>query len=171
MLVDEIIKEPYDEFAYAIRYQKSLAQGDYITANTLSATRLSDSVDISATFLASTTGVTPSGTATGGSTTSIINTAVDHAASGFEVGDYVTNQTLGWTALIVQIKKTTNKNDTLVIKEQASAAANGNVYSALKCIASLKAGSDGNRVKVIFRVTTNLTRKFEDELIVNVKDY
>jgi len=171
MLVDEIIKEPYDEFGYAIRYQKSLAQGDYITANTLSAVKLSDSSDVTATCLASSTGTVPSGTATGGSTTTIVNTAIDHAAVGFEVGDYVTNQTLGFTALIVQIKKTTNKNDTLVIKEQPVATVSTNTYSALKCIASLKAGTDATRFKVIYRVTTNLTRKFEDEIIVNVKDF
>lgn len=171
MLVDEITKEPYDEFGYAIRYQKSLAQGDYITANTLSAIRLSDLVDVSASCLASTTGTVPSGTATGGTTTTIINTSVDHAAIGFEVGDYVVNQTLGFTALIVQIKKTTNKNDTLVIKEQPVATVATNTYSALKCIASLKAGTDATRFKVIYRVTSNLSRKFEDEVIVTVKDY
>lgn len=171
MLVDEIIKEPYDEYGYGVRYHKSVAQGDYITANTLSATRLSDSVDVTATCLSSSTGTVPSGTATGGSTTSIINTGVDHASAGFEVGDYVTNQTLGWTALIMEIRKTTNKNDTLIIKQQASATAIGNVYSALKCIALIKAGADGNRIKVIYRVTTNNGRKFEDELLVNIKDY
>lgn len=171
MIVDEIIKEPYDEFGYAVLYHKSLAQGDYIAANTLSATRLSDGVDVTATFLASPSGTVPSGTATGGSTTSIVNTGLNHALAGFAVGDYVVNQTKGWTAQIVEIRTATNINDTLIIKQQASAAASGNTYSAAKCIAALKAGSNGDRVKVIFRITTNLARKFEDELIVQVKDY
>lgn len=171
MLIDEIIKEPYDEFGFAVRYHKSLAQGDFVTANVLTASLITTGADITGTFLSSGTGVTPSGTATGGSTTTIINTGVDHCASGFEVDDYVTNQTLGWTARIVRIQKTTNKNDTLVIKEQYTPTVNTNVYSALKVIASLKAGTDGQRVKVVFKITTNLTRKFEDEVIVNVKDF
>lgn len=171
MLLDEIVKEPSEEYGYALRYQKSLTQGEYISSSILSAIKLSDLSDVSASFLASTSGTVPSGTATGGSVTTIINTGVNHCAVGFEVGDYVTNQTQGWTAQIVQIIKTTNANDTLVIKQQATAAASGNVYSAQKCIASLKAGANGDRIKVVFKITSNLSKKFEDEIIVRVKDY
>jgi hypothetical protein len=171
MLFDEIEKEPYDEIAISLRYQKALAAGERISSCALAATLLSTGADVTATFLASATASIPAGTATGGSTTEIINTGIDHGAQGFEVGDYVVNHAHGWMAQIVAIKKTTNPNDTLVVKPQAVATANGQAYSAAKAVASIKSGTDGQRVSVRFRAITNLAHKFEDEILVNVKDH
>lgn len=170
MLIDEIEKEPFDEFGVAVRYQQVLRQGEYPSTCTLAATRLSDSVDVTATFLASATATIPSSTATAGSTTSI-KSASNLVTVGFKVGDYFVNQTKGYMALIKEIQFASAINDTLVFPEQAIAAAAADAFSAAKAIASIKAGSDGERISVIFSMTTNLGAKFQDELIIRVKDY
>ena len=170
MLIDEIEKEPFDEFGISVRYQQVLKSGEYVSTCTLAATLLSTGADVTATFLASASATIPAGVAISGTTTTIKDDT-DLVVLGFKVGDYVVNQTKGYTALIKEIVFGSVKNDTLVFPEQAIAAAVSDVFSAAKAIASIKAGSDGNRVKVIFSMTTNLGSKFQDEILVNVKDY
>lgn len=170
MLVDEIEKEPFDEFGYAVRYHQVLKPGEFISTCTLTATLLSTGADVTGTFLASASATIPSDTAASGTVTTIRG-STDLAVIGFKVGDFVINQTKGYSTQIREIIYGAAKNDTLVFGEQAIAAAAADVFSAAKAVASLRAGSDGNRVKVMFNMTTNLSAKFQDEIIVRVKDH
>ena len=171
MLIDELDKEPNDKFGYGVRYHKVLAFGEFLSSCTLLATRLSDSVDVSATFLVSTSATIPSGTSTNGSKTTIINTAVNHGQTGWKAGDWVMNASRGWMAQIKDIRMTTNPNHTLVFDEQAVAAGAGDTYYCQKAIATLQAGATGERIKVRFRAVTSLANQFEDDILVNVKDF
>jgi hypothetical protein len=170
MIVAEIEKEPFDEFGFAILYHQVLGAGEKVSTCTLQAIRESDAVDVTGTFLGSSSASIPAGVAIAGTTTTIKDDT-DLVAQGFRPGDFVVNETKGYSTVIKGIVFGSLKNDTLLFNEQAIAAAASDVFSAAKAIAFLKAGSNGNRVKVIFSMTTNLANKFQDEIIVNVKDY
>jgi len=170
VLITEVEKEPFDEYGFSVLYHKVLGPGEILSTVTLQAIRLSDNVDISASFLVSTTASIPAGVAISGSTTTIRDDT-DLVIAGFRVGDFVVNSTKGYATRIMDIIFGSLKNDTLVFQEQAVAAAAADAFSAAKAIASIKAGADGNRVKLIYSATTSLSNKFQDEVLINVKDY
>ncbi|MFA5962117.1 MAG: hypothetical protein WC848_05535 [Parcubacteria group bacterium] len=68
------------------------------------------------------------GTATGGSTTTLIDTAKNFVALGAKVGTLVYNTTKGQYDLITSITTTTNTNDTLHFNAMGSANASGDSY-------------------------------------------
>lgn len=170
MILAEIEKRPGDQFGHAIFYQNVFAQGEYISTCTLVATKLSDSTDVSATFLVSSNASIPRITATSGSTTTAVS-ASDAASLGFAIGDFIVNETKGYRARVTDVKYTAVKNDTLVFEQQAIAAANADVVSAQKAIVKVKVGggADGDRVRIAVTTTTNLGNVFVDELFVNVR--
>ena len=95
MITSEIDKRAFDQFGHAVRFHRVLGEAEQLSSVSLTATLLSDGSDVSLAFLVSATAVIPSGTATGGSTTTIINTALNHSVDGFRVGDFVMNTTKG----------------------------------------------------------------------------
>lgn len=170
MIAAEIEKEPSDQYGYAAKYHQVMGPGEYLTACTLSALRLLDGVDITASFLVSSSATIPAGVAVAGSTTTIQDDT-DLNVLGFRVGDHVVNQTRGYTTQVKKIFYTAIKNDTLQIGQQSVACGVGDVFSSAKAVATIRAGADGNRVKLVFNATTNLSNVFQDEVIINVKDY
>lgn len=165
----EVDKRPFDQFGHDVHFNRVMTEGERISTCTLTALRLNDNSDVSLAFLSSLNATLPAGTATSGSTTTIINTAVDHASIGFRVGDWVVNHAKGWVAQIKEIRTTSSPNDTLLFSAQDVAAANGDGYSAQKAIAVIRAGSNAERVRVTYQATTNLGNKFQAEIIVHVR--
>jgi hypothetical protein len=70
-----------------------------------------------------------SGTATGGSTTTLIDTATNFASRGVLIGATVTNTTLAQSGTVTSITTTTNANDTLNFAAMAQNNVNTNAYT------------------------------------------
>lgn len=166
-LVGQIAKRPNDQLDIAVDFDELIDDGDYISTVTLSAEDL-DSTDATSTILDSTTGGTVSGTATGGSTTTLIDTTKNFALLGVRAGDRFVNVTKGWTATVKRIYKTTNAGDTIEFDEADTAAASSDSYKFLFATAGLKAGTTGTSYRVRFGVTTNAGSVFQETVLLNV---
>lgn len=163
-------KEPYDEFQVRLSYDDVLQDGETLSSVTLFASLVSDEVDLSSTLLASTTASLVTGTATGGSTTTMIDTAKNFANEGIKPGDQIYNSTKKWVATVKSLTSTTNLFDTVTFDAQASAAAGSDTYYFGIAKASVKGGESGNDYQIRFRALTSATRKFEDSVTMQVRD-
>lgn len=180
MLVGTFEKEPFDEFEVALSYDDVIQDSETISACTVQAFGPIDTApttDVSSTLLANTGGPPPnanliSGTATGGSTTTMIDTSKNFSALGVRSGDKVYNSTSGkrWVARVKSITSTTNPFDTLNFDAQASTAASGDLYSFFLAKASVKAGTDAKDYEIKWKMTTSTSRKFEDSAVMRVCD-
>lgn len=173
-LVGQVRKASADKFYLNLTYDDLLENGDYISTCTLTATTLSGT-DVASTLLANTGGPpknaeTVTGTATGGSTTTLIDTTKNFAALGVLPGDKVVNTTKGWVATVKRIYKTTNLNDTLELTTQATAAASSDAYKFLFAGAIVQAGTSGVVYKVNWTMTSQNGRIFYDTALINVQD-
>lgn len=166
----ETRKRPFEKFSIPVNFSSQMNESEkLVTAgSSLAATKENDGSDVSDTFLDSTTPTIPGGTATGGSTTTIVNTGIDHAANGFKVGDFVVNTTKGYVAQIKKIKTVTNVNDTLEFAEQEVAAAVSDDYTAQKAVAVVQAGTAGDRVRVSYKIATDQGNQLQADVIVHV---
>lgn len=173
-VIGQVRKTSADKFHLRVTYDDLLESGDYISTCTLTAVTLAGT-DSASTILDNSGGPpknaeTVTGTATGGSTTTIIDTTKNFAASGVSVGDKVVNTTKGWVATVKRIYKTTNLNDTLEITTQSTAAASGDAYKFLFAGAIVKAGTSGTVYKVTWLMTSNNGRIYQDTALLNVLD-
>jgi len=107
--------------ALTFRNQIDLKITDPIVGIAINQQRISTDLEATRTF---------TGTATGGSTITLVDTTVDFVAEGIKVGTAVT-RVLGGISVVTSIATTTNLNDTLNFSALSGAAAfvSGNLYS------------------------------------------
>lgn len=174
VLAGQIRKKPGDKFFISMDYAAVLPLGDYIATCTLTATDLDDT-DVASTLLANTGGPPPNadlitGTPTGGSTTSLINTAVNFAILGVQAGDKVliTGSGKATIATIKAISTTTNPYDTLEFETLPFTVTSSETYRFLFATAIVQAGTSATVYKVTWTMTSNAGRIFTDSALVNV---
>ena len=163
-------KEPFDKYDVTINYDDAANEGDTISTSAISAALISDDSNYAAGIVG-TTGTVITGTATGGSTTTLIDTSKNFREEGIREGDLLYNQTQKWVAKVRKIKTTTNLNDTLEFDTQASAAANSDTYSFNVLRITIQAGTDGADFRVTAQATMTSGMQFEDEFLVHVTDH
>ncbi len=165
-----IEKETFDAFVFSVNYDQVISLGETLSTVTLLAAKISDDTDISATVLDSTTASLVTGTATGGSTVTLIDTATNFETQGVKIGMRIYNATQKWAAVVTKISSTTNIGDTVHFDTQDSAAASNDVYEFRIAKASLKAGTSGENFTVRFRATTSSGQQFQDTVTIMVED-
>jgi len=162
-------KNSADKFLQPILYDDVLLDSELISTCTLAAEDLDGAV-VTATILSATNATRVSGTATGGSTTTLIDTAKNFSAVGIIPGMNFHNTTKKWTATVTDITSTTNAYDTVHFETAASAAAASDAYAFFIASASLKAGAAGTSYKITWTMTSSLARVFIDSVVMEVRD-
>lgn len=170
-LTGQLQRRTGDKFLIAMDYQNVLDQSDYITACSITATDMHGN-DLTMDLLEYVTGTNiVQGTATGGSTTTLIDTGGNFSYFGVEPGDIMINVTKGQRSKIKQIYKTSNVDDTVLFSTQPLAAQNNDLYKFLFCPIFLKAGTDGQNYIVNWSVETNNGHQFVDSILVLARDW
>lgn len=167
-LIGQITKTCFDIYRISVSYEDVLDDNDYITQVQLSARQLDTGI-VENGILQSTTGSVVSGTATGGSTTTLIDTTKNFVTLGVQPGDMVLNTTKGWIARVKRIYKTTNAYDTLEFDAAITAAASSDAYKFRFGKAVLTGGTDAAIYIVSFDSTSSSGYKFQDQILVNVQ--
>lgn len=163
-------KEPNDLFSMKISYDEVIKDSETISSGTIAAATLAG-VDATATILDGVVTVQVSGTATGGSTTTLIDTGKNFGTLGVEKGDRFYNTTQKWVATVTKVSTTTNAMDTLTFATQATAAAASDAYAFLFVkVPYVKGGVHGTDYKVTANVVTSAAREFEDSYILRISD-
>lgn len=163
-------KEPADEFSQPVLYDDVALDSETISSSTLNAIKLSDGTQDNSVLLA-TSATLLTGTATGGSTTTLIDTGVNFATLGVKVGYKFYNTTQKWVAQVTKISTTTNAFDTLHFVVQATSAASGDTYDFLVSSAAVQAGTTGEEYKITWTTTMSTGRIFEDTVLMVVRDH
>lgn len=164
-------KRSGDKFLIAVDYQRVLQNDDFISSCTVDVVKLSDesdaTSDLSEQFQS---GNLIQGTATGGSTTTLIDTSKNFSALGVVKGDVIINVDKGQRMIIKDVYKTTAVGDTVSFGSQSIATVSGDAWKALFCARYIKGGVDGEQYLYTFTSQSNSGQIFVDSILIYVKD-
>ena len=157
-----------DKVIVAINYGKMLEGSDYIDSCTITAADLEGN-DVTSTMIEEfVTGNKVEGTATGGSLTTLEDTATDFSAKGVTPGDHVLNSTQNFRFRVSRLYTGSNAFDTLEFKSDGVAVSASDAYKFLFSPTYVKAGTPGGAYIVTFTCTTALGVFLTDKILVKV---
>lgn len=168
--VGQMSKKSFDQFYLTLTFDDVLEDGDYISTCTVAAETQSDGTDMTATLLDGTTADTVAGTATGGSSTTLTDTAKNFSTLGVQPGDKVliTGTNKAAVTTIKRVKTTTNIFDTIEFEALSFTVTSAEAYKFLFARAEIKAGTAGLDYYVTWSMTSNQGRKFEESALVHI---
>ena len=169
--IGQFQKASGSKIAIAVDYSNVLKGIDFISSCTITAADL-DGNDVTATIVEEfLTGNRVTGTATGGSTSTLIDTNTDFIAKGVTISDNIVNVTKGYRSAIASIATQVADEPYSVLSffdTNNLAAANSDTYHLFFCPVYIKAGTDGTDYEITFTMTANSGLVLTKKVLVNV---